>query len=567
MVQEGTTGRLGWPDGTGRPGGYPLLACNVMAAALGLFLIALAARAVAAAIFGEPAYPDSFYYVNVARQFAAGNGFSVDYIWNFVDVGGRLPADPRLPIPSNAHWMPLAVLVQVPFIWLLGPTALASALPFWICGAIAAPLCWLIAREAGLGPGAALGAGLLAAMPGAAAPFLVQPDNFALFLPLGALCLLACGRALRGDRRWFAVGGVAVGLATLSRNDGVLLGVPFALAFLADLVRRTPGAARVGWRAAFLCGAGFLLVTAPWWARQLDVFGSISPSGSSGRILWITDYRELYSIGGEPPTLSTFLAQGAGSIIVSRAAGLASALTIFTAVPLLFFLAPFTLVGAWLRRGDATFVPWLIYGATLFGFSALLFAVHVPHGTFLHSAVALLPHAYVLALLGLAATVRWVAARKPAWDARRATGVFTGACVVVALAGGAVGSTLVMRGWQREHELRDRLSTGLAAAPAEDRLMSPDAGAYRYHADRSGIVTPDDPLPIVETAMRAYDVRWLVLERDHITAALAPLLLGRERPSWLSAPVVTVAGEGPTAAPRGALYAVCFAPDDERCAS
>ena len=36
-------------------------------------------------------------------------------------------ATAALPIPSNAHWMPLAALVQVPFIWLLGPTALAAA--------------------------------------------------------------------------------------------------------------------------------------------------------------------------------------------------------------------------------------------------------------------------------------------------------------------------------------------------------------------------------------------------------------------------------------------------------
>jgi len=55
------------------------------------------------------------------------------------------------------------------------------------------------------------------------------------------------------------LGGVLVGLATLSRNDVVLLGVPFALALLADLLRRVrsprTGASRtyawrIGWRAA-----------------------------------------------------------------------------------------------------------------------------------------------------------------------------------------------------------------------------------------------------------------------------------------------------------------------------
>ena len=100
-----------------------------------LFVVALVVRAAVGTAFAGPAYPDSYYYVNVAQQLAAGHGFTIDYIWNFVDVGGTLPAAPSLPIPSNGHWMPLAALVQVPFIWLLGPTWLASELPMWIVGA------------------------------------------------------------------------------------------------------------------------------------------------------------------------------------------------------------------------------------------------------------------------------------------------------------------------------------------------------------------------------------------------------------------------------------------------
>ncbi len=533
-----------------------------MALPIALFLLALAARIATAAVFGEPAYPDSFYYVNVAHQVAAGNGFQVDYIWNFVDVGGRLPADPVLPVPSNGHWMPLAVLVQVPFIWLLGPTSLASGLPFWIAAALTAPLTYAIARDAGLSRSTAIAGGVLAGIPGAVAPYLSQPDNFALFMPLGALCLWACARALRGERRWFAVGGLCVGLATLSRNDGLLLGVPFALAFLIDLARR-PSAPRIGWRGALLCAGGFLLVTAPWWLRQLQVFGSLSPSGSSGRILWIGAYRELYSIGGDPPTLAAFLGQGAGAVLASRLEGLASAIFIFAVVPLLFFLAPFTVIGAWLRRRDPAFIPWMVYAVTLFLANAALFAVHVPHGTFLHSAVALLPHGYLLALVGVAGAVAWVAERRPAWHAIRATRTFSTAAVVVAVLGGVAGSFINLRSWSADQQLRQQVAAALGTVPAEDRLMSPDAGAYRYLAQRRGIVTPDDPLPVVESALRAYDVRWLVLERDHITSALAPVLTGDVRPAWLSEPVLTVPEQDRP--PRAALYAVCLSTSDDRC--
>src|SRR5918992_4279276 len=95
-----------------------------------LFAAAFVGRAVVGTLFAGPAYPDSYYYVNLAQQLAGGHGFTIDYIWNFVEVGGQIPPSPTLPIPANAHWMPLAAIVQVPFIWLLGPTPVAAGMPF-----------------------------------------------------------------------------------------------------------------------------------------------------------------------------------------------------------------------------------------------------------------------------------------------------------------------------------------------------------------------------------------------------------------------------------------------------
>jgi hypothetical protein len=103
--------------------------------------------------------------------------------------------------------------------------------------------------------------------------------------------------------------------------------------------------------------------------------------------------------------------------------------------------------------------------------------------------------------------------------------------------------------------------------------MSPDAGAYRYQGGWSGIVTPDDPLAVIEKALRLYGVRWLALEGDHTVRALVPVLAGEVRPEWLSAPLVVVAPAeqsepaDPDAAdlPAAALFAVCLTPQDERC--
>jgi hypothetical protein len=242
------------------------------------------------------------------------------------------------------------------------------------------------------------------------------------------------------------------------------------------------------------------------------------------------------------------------------------------------FLAPFLVWGMGTHRRDAAFRPWLVYGATLFAFSALLFAVHVDHGTFLHSAVALVPHAYLLAMAGIGAAVRWVAARRPHWDPPRATRNFTVAVVVVAILG-AVGATLrTSSAWRGEQQTRAPIVAALRAAPAADHVMSPDPGSYRYLSGRGGVITPNDPLPVVEEVLRAYDIRWLVLEKGYILPALVPLLTGETRPAWLSAPVVAVpavpdpAGPPPgmdarlVAAPAATLFAVCFDSADGRCA-
>ena len=70
--------------------------------------------------------------------------------------------------------------------------------------------------------------------------------------------------------------------------------------------------------------------------------------------------------------------------------------------------------------------------------------------------------------------------------------------------------------------------------------MSPDAVGFRYHTGHPGIVTPQDPLPVVEDALRRYGIRWLILERDFSTVALASVLDGSVRPEWLSEPVTVV---------------------------
>ena len=530
-----------------------------------LYLLALVARLVVAAGFPDPAYPDSFYYVDVARQLAAGNGFSVDFIWIFPEIGGAIPANPVLPIASNAHWMPLASLVQVPFIWLLGPTAMASSIPFAIIGALAAPLAWAIGRDTGARPYVSLGAGILVALPALSFVYMAQPDNFSLYQPLVAGSLFLAGRGMCGNPRAFALAGLLAGIATLSRNDGVLVLAVLGATFLWDrwrTVRPFGGSPRrpprIPLAAALGAVALFALAVVPWYLRQLAVFGTLSPSTASGKVLFIRDIGEWNSIT-IPATLDHLLGMGWGPLLMTRVGGLVAGLFIFSVLVGALVLVPFLLVGAWRRRRDATFGPFFGYATLLLACCALVSAVHVPGGTFIHSAVALAPHGYVLALEGVVLAVAWLAARRRGWDADAAGRVFVGGAVAFGVACAIWGSLTVHAGWDEKRGRAQAVAAALdgAGAPADDRVMSIDAAGTKYWTGHGGVVLVNDPIETVEEVARAYDIRWLVLERSDGVPSTKEILLDGVRPAWVGPPVLEREDV--------ALYPVCLDAGDARC--
>jgi len=523
---------------------------------LGLYALALAVRLALIAGFPDPAYPDSFYYVDVARNLAAGQGFNVDVVWIFAEVGGTLPANPVLPIASNAHWMPLASLVQVPFIWVLGPTAVASALPFAFAGATAAPLAWAIARDAKATRNVALGAGILTAIPGLSLVYMVQPDNFSLYQPLVVAALWMTARGLKGSARSFVLAGLLAGLATLSRNDGVLVLAVIVLAFLYDRWRRWRELrGPVGWterpirRAlpfwSLAASVGlFLLAVGPWYARQLATFGSLSPSTASGKVLFIRDIGEWNSIT-TPATLAHLLGQGIGPLLESRVLGLVAAITIFSVLVGVVVLVPLMVIGGWARRRSLDFAPWFAYAFLLFAFSAIVSAVHVPGGTFIHSAVALAPQGYILALEGIGVAVAWVSARRSNWKPAAATRIFTAVAVGFTVLAAAFGAVSVHDTWAARRSEMSDVADALdqAGASKADRLMSIDASGYRYATGRPGVVLVNDPLDTIHDVARAYGIRWLVLQRDEGVPSIAPVLDGQV-PDWLAPPIVLKPGSG-----------------------
>jgi hypothetical protein len=533
-----------------------------------LYLLALVARLVLILHFPDPAYPDSFYYADVARNLAAGHGFHVDFIWIFAEVGGRIPADPVLPIPSNAHWMPLASIVQVPFLVLSGSSPVAGALPFALIGSTAAPLTWAIARDAGLSKTVAVSAGLLVALPVLLLGFMVQPDNFSLYQPLVAGALWLTARGLRGDARGYALAGFLVGLATLSRNDGVLVGLTVGLAFAWDRWRawRSAGARapQIPLWSAIACFGLFGATVAPWISRQLAVFGTISPSTASGKVFFIRSIEEWNSIT-TPATLDWLVGQGIGPLILSRIGGLLAAIGVFGTLALAWIFVPPLVVGAWSQRRSVSFGPFFTYAAILFGFSGLVSAIHVPGGTFIHSAVALVPHTYILVIQGIVVCVAWIASRRRAWRVDQATRIFVGAAVAFASVAAILVGLGIHGGWRAQQSDRQALGAAitLTGASPDARVMSLDAAGFKYLTGHGGVVTPNDPIETIHDVAVAYQIEWLVIERSNAVSALAPILSGDARPAWIGSPIFTIDDDGRL--PRAAVYPICSSDRDARC--
>ena len=68
--------------------------------------------------------------------------------------------------------------------------------------------------------------------------------------------------------------------------------------------------------------------------------------------------------------------------------------------------------------------------------------------------------------------------------------------------------------------------------------MSIDAASTRYWTGRGGVVLVNDPLDTIHEVARAYDIRWLVLDRGDAVAAVAPILDGGPLPAWLGDPIL-----------------------------
>jgi hypothetical protein len=311
------------------------------------------------------------------------------------------------------------------------------------------------------------------------------------------------------------------------------------------------------WSLAALVGL-YLLVMAPWFARNLLVVGAPLPPWGL-RTAWLRDYDDFFAYQ-LPLTPASYLAWGWGNILVSKLQALVSNARELAAV-MEFVLAPFALLGAWQLRRHRDALPWLLYLLGAYLGLTLVFTFPSVNGSFLHSEVAVLPFLNVAAIAGMDAVIEWAGrrSRAPAADVARRTAerkrVYLGLAVVLSV---VLSTFLVIANahyWDNvaaayDHAARivatdtthgsasgvpsqSRLSNGVTAdrAPLSRRngggaggggspvvVMVADPVSYYVETGQRAIVIPDQDVTVMAAAARHYGARYLVLEPLHSPA-------------------------------------------------
>jgi hypothetical protein len=497
-----------------------------------MYLILLAAGLIvfggAAALLPAPGYMDAEYYFATAGQLAQGKGFVEPFLWNYLSAPGALPA------PSHTYWQPLASLVAAAPMAFLGRSFRIAQTASVLFASLIPLLSARLAISLEAGRRAAWFAGGLAFLPGFFAPYLLTTDTFGLFAVIGGVLLWQVAEVVARPMswRWFALGAL-VALANLARADGLLLWVPALVALFAVERRRL--------RHFGLLLAGFGLLMAPWWLRNLGATGALLSPGAT-RALWLLDYDELFFYPASRLTFARWWGAGLSTLLVARLQAAWTILQSAVAVNGYIMLLPLMVVGGFARRRHPSVRAGALYAAALSLFLSLIFPFAGARGGFFHSSAALMPLLYALAAAGLEQAAIWIAPRLH-WDAGRTRVLLgtvalllAGALSLWALAGkaGAFGAGASFGRNQMTYNAAEELLRSQDETISVVAVGNPPG--FYLATGRAAVAIPHGAEHDLKQVASAYGVDWVLLEADH-PRPLDDLYLAPSARDWLAAPL------------------------------
>jgi 4-amino-4-deoxy-L-arabinose transferase-like glycosyltransferase len=473
------------------------------AAVVAAFVVVAVAAGYHTVMAGREPYPghaDPSYYYGLARSLRHGHGFRLDYTWHFLNLPRSAHGLP------NDYWMPLPSLLMAAVLWVTGTSlsgALTVGLAAWLGTAALAGLAgWRLTASAPLGAAAALGTLVLPGM--TSASLITDGSALLALLAMGVVVTLLWAE---GRTRWYAAAGALVGLAELSRQDGLLLAATVAVAvvLLAPRGRRL----RLGLAAAL----AYAVVMAPLFIANLRVFGAPLPPGPR-TTAFLTTYEDLYSYGRLRAAayfdlpLRALLAQRRHW--VSPAWPQFAALLGGSVMATLFVGA--TLAAAARRERRRQWIVALTFPVVLLAFDALVIPVISAGGGWAKSALAATP----LLVVGVVATAASAASALVERTGRRQA--LATACLLAAGLGGAAyeartGHAAVNRMVaQQEAEQRSVLALARHLPDRSAVVMTRNPWELNELTGHPAVQIPNEPLPTILRVACAARATYLIVD-------------------------------------------------------
>jgi 4-amino-4-deoxy-L-arabinose transferase-like glycosyltransferase len=486
-----------------------------------LLLICLGAlllRLILLAFVEHPGIADSNHYYNLGRLLADGEGYNIDYIWQYNNPPDEL-------VHPDDYWMPLTALFPAASMFVLGQSVQAAVLPFVIMGALVPLVAYAAARQFGCTETISL---LLAGASALLPEFVLNSLRTDTTMPnvlLVCTSILLLTHGLRQGSGWvFAGSGITAGLAYLVRSDSSLLLPMLVVTLLVYALWGRNLSRPAGWRYAILVPLLALLIALPWSLRNLQLSGTIS-TPKLEQMFYLTDYRE-HNVYSTELNLQTLLAsQTPLQLIGKRLFEMAASIKLMYTTLDVFL--PVAVAGGLLllfaardRDRFLTLAPTLILLGGMFVFYTVLVPFKSQGGSFKKAYLTIIPLLLPLAGYALERAIH---------DPRLRTGamllglIFLGANAVELVRADMrflhtylqyMDATV-----QQVHNLPDTNGDG------EIILMAQDPFMLRFFGIRSVIMPMEERDTILEVARR-YEVDYLMMPPDR--PSLDPLYLGTE---------------------------------------
>jgi uncharacterized membrane protein len=446
-----------------------------------------------------PPLDDPAFYIQTARNLAAGRGLVIDVVWTqFVPFAAVTHL-------SHEFWMPLTTALMAVFIRLFGDTLLAAQLPDVLAGALLPVLTYALGRT--IWKDRRRWSLLAAILVIPAATLVYQSassDSSALYavLAISALSVSAAAIDQRSIKSSF-IAGILCGLSYLTRSHGSLLPIAIGLYGVSVLRRERPIMLKL-----LLAGAvGYFIFAVPWWLRNLNAFGAIQPI-PFGTLVAARDYGDLFNYT-QLPMLSDMVSYDLGANLLLRLKAIGQTLVVIVVISFPFGIMGLPFI---VFRRHSIFRLFVLYSIFLFlGFS-FLFPTSATTGSFYHSAGAFAP-------LGAIGCVLLIQKLNDRFRGRaRSFGRLLGPAIYIACA--ILIVIQACAAWPAAIKLSqiDRDKFQAAAdwlrqnVPAQQTLIATQAHSLNYVSGYPAVTLPaNQDVSIVRQMAERYAVRYVVI--------------------------------------------------------